>query len=93
MLDQTITDELRHSSEENMKLGRYTRNGETFVGAVNERGDIVKLGYGGDTIAALKDIANLKTAVTQAAVVLPSSECTVGSRLPTPSSRTQALRV
>lgn len=60
-----------------MKLGRYTRNGETFVGAVNERGDIVKLGYGGDTIAALKDIANLKTAVTQAAVVLPSSECTV----------------
>lgn len=62
-----------------MKLGRYARDGEIFVGAVNERGDIIKLGYGGDTIAALKDHANLTTAVAQAAIVIPSSECTVTS--------------
>eukprot|EP00656_Telonema_subtile_P018033 TRINITY_DN19727_c0_g1_i1.p1 TRINITY_DN19727_c0_g1~~TRINITY_DN19727_c0_g1_i1.p1 ORF type:complete len:283 (+),score=86.75 TRINITY_DN19727_c0_g1_i1:214-1062(+) len=60
-----------------MKLGRYSHNGEHFVGVLNQDGDIIKLGYGGDTIAALKDIATVKTAVAQAAVVVPAAECTV----------------
>lgn len=60
-----------------MKLGRYSHGGEHFVGALNAQGDIIKLGYGGDTIAALKDMDNVKTAVAQAAVVIPAAECTV----------------
>merc|ERR1711865_573175 len=61
----------------NMKLGRYSRDGEVFVGVVNKTGDIIRLGYAGDTIAALKDMKNLQTAVAQSAVVHKASECTV----------------
>lgn len=51
-----------------MKLGRYSHDGQAFVGVVNAQGDIIRLGYGGDTITALKDMANLQTAIAQAAV-------------------------
>jgi len=60
-----------------MKLGRYSHDGQAFVGVVNAQGDIIRLGYGGDTITALKDMANLQTAIAQAAVVHKASECTV----------------
>ena len=51
-----------------MKLGRYSHDGQAFVGVVNAQGDIIRLGYGGDTITALKDMSNLQTAIAQAAV-------------------------